>query len=573
MADSEDRCMTPRFAALPSLPKIAVLVSLVTCSLASMPALAGSADRHPQRTDAFEREIQALRRLLVIPGLQVAVVDEDQIAFERAYGFADLKAKVPMTTDHLIEIASITKTMTGAVVMQLAAEGKLSLDDRVIKYPFYRWFYVTRITPEVRLRHVLSHTSQGVPGEAFCYQGSRFNFVYGVFGTATSESFADAVARRILDPLHMQHTFPRPGIRMTNEELAHLATPYGGFDAATGAPMPVQDPPKPREVFPSSGFFSNVKDLALYARALQKHSLLSDKSHDIMESPARTRDNRVLPYGIGCFSQTFAGQKLIWQYGYGNGSSALLLRVPAKKLALVLLANSGNMSGSTRLGYGNVLDSPFAVAFLKHFVFVRETPHASPDYDGDKAGIHAAVAGLRAKGAHPLYLQEMFTQAVIRELMAGPNQDSSKALEILQILQELSANCLSESGLTGLEVLARFDNKKLNPTTEILSRTLLREHPAHPAALYFASQFLEKTGRSDAGFKWLMQLADSGFENEELTLDACIKVGDHFAHDDPKRARAYYWRAVQLGCASSPYGSPNAKVERAIKALNDLDHR
>lgn len=198
---------------------------------------------------------------------------------------------------------------------------------------------------------------------------------------------------------------------------------------------------------------------------------------------------------------------------------------------------------------------------------------AGPRYDGDKAGIRAAVAGLRAKGAHPLYAQELFTQVVIRELMAGPNRDSGKALELLHTLHELSLNFLSESGLTGLEVLARFDNEKLNPTTELLSQRLLCEHPAHPAALFFASQFLEKTGRPDAAFHWLMQLADSGFEDEELTVDACIRVADHLAHHDPKRARAYYWRAVQLAWATSPYGSPNAKVDRVITALNNLDRR
>ena len=79
-----------------------------------------------------------------------------------------------MTTDHLIEIASVTKTMTAVAMMQLVEEGKVSLDDRVVKYPFHRWFNPTRITPEVRLRHVLSHTFQGPPGEVYCYAGNRF---------------------------------------------------------------------------------------------------------------------------------------------------------------------------------------------------------------------------------------------------------------------------------------------------------------------------------------------------------------------------------------------------------------
>jgi CubicO group peptidase (beta-lactamase class C family) len=473
-----------------------------------------------------------------------------------------------MTTDHLMEIASLTKTMTGIVIMQLVNEGKISLDDRVIKYPFHRWFYPVRISPEVRLRHVLSHTSQGDPGETYYYQGNRFVFVYGIFGTATSESYEEAITRRILDPLHMEQTYPRSGIRMSKAQLALLATPYEHFDSK-GEPIP-ENPPKPQDPFPSAGFFSNVKDLTVYARALEKHSLLPKKSHDLMESPAKTRGGTILPYGIGWFSQTFAGEKLLWHYGYGNGSSALLLRVPSKKVTLIILANSANMSGSTRLGYGNVLDSPFAIAFLKHFVFMDKTPYESPPYDKEVTSIRTTLNDLGAKRLHPLYFHELFSQAVIRELMAGPNRDSGKALELLRILQEFQPQFISESGLTGLEVLSRFDDKRLHSSTKALSQSLLRVQPSHPVALFYSAQYFEKIGQSEESIRYLQQLADSEFVDNGLTLDACIKMGDHFANQDSKKASNYYWRAVQIGWAS---GSPRSKVDRAIQLINALDRR
>jgi CubicO group peptidase (beta-lactamase class C family) len=498
----------------------------------------------------------------------VAVIQDDRIALERAYGFADLEAKVPMTTDHLIEIASVTKTLTAVVMMQLVQEGKVSLDDRVVKYPFHRWFYPTRITPEVRLRHVLSHTSQGPPGEVYCYEGNRFGFILGVFG-ATPESYGEAVAQRLFRPLHMDHTLPQPGLELTDKIRASLATPYSGFDPATGKPTPVRNPPFPRDFFPSSGFFSNVKDLSRYAIALQNHSLISRESHDVIESPTRTRDGRALPYGIGWFTQEFAGTRLVWHYGYGNGSSALLLRVPARKITLIVLSNSENMSESTRLGYGDVLDSPFAIAFLKHFVFMRETSTDGPLYDGDLARIREAIMALDARQAHPLYFEELFAQAVVRELMSGPNRDSAKALGLMRIIHEVRPKLLLDSGLTGLEVLSRYDDPGLASTTEAVSRTLSRPDPTHPAALFFASQFFEKTGRRSEGIRLRERLADSDFQDERLTLEACVSMGDHLAATDPARARAYYWRAVCIGWQSA--GCPRAKVDQAIKSLNAID--
>lgn len=569
MEERADRPCDTEQTVKPSIPMLAALLAVATFPVAPSRAGADPAEDLSRRTVAFEREIEGLRRLLGLPGCQVAVVRDGQVALERAYGHANVEAGIPLTTDHLIEIASVTKTMTAIVMMQLVEEGKVSLDDRVAKYPFHRWFYPTRITPEVRLRHVLSHTSQGPPGEVYCYEGNRFGFVLGVFGT-TPESYGEAVDRRIFRPLHMDHTLPRPGVVLTDALRSSLATQYGEFDAATGQPIPVRNPPVPRDYFPSSGYFSNVKDLARYAIALQNHSLISAKSHDVIESPTLTRDGRALPYGIGWFTQDFAGTRLVWHYGYGNGSSALQLRVPADKLALIVLANSENMSGSTRLGYGDVLDSPFAVAFLKHFVFARETPHESPTYDGELARIRTSMADLGAKQAHPLYFEELFAQAVARELMAGPNRDSRKALGLMQIVQELRPNLLLDSGITGLEVLSRYDDPGLNSTTETLSRALSRPQPAHPAALFFASRFFEKTGRRSEAVRLLERLADSDFEDDRLTLDACILMGDYLTASDPERARAYYWRAVRIGWQSPGY--PRARVDRAIELLNAMDH-
>ena len=218
-----------------------------------------------------------------------------------------------------------------------------------------------------------------------------------------------------------------------------------------------------------------------------------------------------------------------------------------------------------------MLDSPFAIAFLKHFVFTRETSHESPPFDGDLARIRASLADLCAKQAHPLYFEDVFTQSVVRELMSEPNRDSSKAQELLRMIQELRPKVLTDSGLTGLELLARFDDPKLNPTTAALSRMFVGSSTAHPAALFYAAQFFEKTDRQTEALHLLQRLADSEFEDDELTLDACIRMGDHFAETDPKRARDYYWRAVRIGFASPT--CPRVKMDRAIALLNALDHR
>ena len=76
---------------------------------------------------------------------------------------------------------------------------------------------------------------------------------------------------------------------------------------------------------------------------------------------------------IGWFVQEYEDTKLVWHYGWApKAYSALILKVPAKKVTLILLANSEGASAPFRLGEGNVLRSPFAVAFLNLFTDLKE---------------------------------------------------------------------------------------------------------------------------------------------------------------------------------------------------------
>ena len=66
--------------------------------------------------------------------------------------------------------------------------------------------------------------------------------------------------------------------------------------------------------------------------------------------------------------RSIKGTKLVWHYGWApKAYSSLILKVPAKEVTLILLANSDGASAPFRLGAGNVLRSPFAVAFLNLF--------------------------------------------------------------------------------------------------------------------------------------------------------------------------------------------------------------
>jgi len=69
-----------------------------------------------------------------LPGCIAVVMHRDQIALERAYGFADLAAGEPLTPRHRFRVASHSKSFTAAGIMKLREAGKLRLDDAIGEY-------------------------------------------------------------------------------------------------------------------------------------------------------------------------------------------------------------------------------------------------------------------------------------------------------------------------------------------------------------------------------------------------------------------------------------------------------
>jgi hypothetical protein len=115
-----------------------------------------------------------------------------------------------------------------------------------------------------------------------------------------------------------------------------------------------------------AGLVSTVKDMTLFVQALQRGTLLSQRRFDEMTTPYRLSSG-LAPVGVGFFSQQIGDAPVVWSFGQDDPdhSSALLLMVPKRKLALVMLANTDELSNPFRLLMGDVRYSPFATAFLE----------------------------------------------------------------------------------------------------------------------------------------------------------------------------------------------------------------
>lgn len=378
---------------------IAVFIAFILLLILGQAAVLASSDR----VQTFEQKIESLREELNIPGMSVAILQEQEVIFNQGFGYADVENKTMATQDTPYHIASLTKPFATALIMQLVEENKLNLDyemkdvlkdsvlpplpfddkphqgyasacDRIIElqndnaYPiaFLLQDYNCN-TERITVRHHLTHTSQGTPGENYQYNGLLFAFLTFVVEAASGESFKEQLVKKIIKPLGMTNTFPGNSGNANIQVLKDCAKPYQ-IDKE-GNPMRSNFNYTEGAIYASAGMISTVLDLAKFDIAMNQNLLVSEESKVEMFTSTLASSGQPLPYGLGWFVQVYGGIKLIWHYGYEPGAySSLILKIPEKETTLILLANSDGASASFGLEEGNVLNSPFAAEFIDLFI-------------------------------------------------------------------------------------------------------------------------------------------------------------------------------------------------------------
>ncbi len=94
-----------------------------------------------------------------IVGLGAAIIIDKKVAWKKGYGFSDRKAGIPFTTSTLMNIASVSKTVTGACLMKAVEQNKLSLDEDVNNYLPFKIHNPYFPEAKITLRNLATHTS------------------------------------------------------------------------------------------------------------------------------------------------------------------------------------------------------------------------------------------------------------------------------------------------------------------------------------------------------------------------------------------------------------------------------
>jgi len=133
-----------------------------------------------EEIDQIESHVQWAIDSAFISGAVALIAREDQIIYQKAFGFSDREKSEEMSLDNIFRFASMSKPITSTAVMQLVEQGKLSTDDPLSKFiPAFAdavvldtfnendtSFTSVPIEQEITVHHLLTHTS-GIPYAAF----------------------------------------------------------------------------------------------------------------------------------------------------------------------------------------------------------------------------------------------------------------------------------------------------------------------------------------------------------------------------------------------------------------------
>jgi hypothetical protein len=203
---------------------------------------------------------------------------------------------------------------------------------------------------------------------------------------------------------------------------------------------------------------SKLEDLARYAIALDGTALVSAKNKAAMFTPAKSKRGVLLVCGLGWFSQSYSGERIAWDFSQSEQSSTLIVKLPGRKLTLIVVSDSKTLVEAAHLDDGSVVRSSVALAFLEDVVFSRTFERD----EMENRALEAFYFGKQDESA-----------AVLRETLDKfPELESSDDLTLLRLLSELHF-----------------------PATEASATVVIREHPYLPPAWFYYGMFVENAKR------------------------------------------------------------------------------
>lgn len=319
---------------------------------------------HSALHESLERAAAAALDEHRVPALAVVVTKGDEILLAKASGMADALSEQPVSVTTEFQLGSISKTILAALVLKLAEQGRLSIDDPVTRHlPDFK--HLARI----RVRHLLDQTSgirepftltayqDGIedlarkpeelveilqtapvdfpPGSRWSYSNANYQLLALILERVAGTPYEQQLEQAFFGPLGLSSLRHCTSIPKTPVEARGHLLRDDGFAYVT--------PENMGWIRGDGGLCGNAPDLARWVRLLATGRLISPASYALMSAPTRLGDGKAVDYGFALSTVPLDGKRKVAHNGAMPGFSASAAYYPDDGLTVVVLTNRGNV--------------------------------------------------------------------------------------------------------------------------------------------------------------------------------------------------------------------------------------
>ena len=297
----------------------------------------------------------------------ILVAEHGKVIYEKAFGKASYEWDINNALDTKMEIASITKTFTALMVMQLIEQGKIKLEGTIADYLIdYNGEKASQITVDHLLRHssglqrdiadfpvtgndfpdivakineeffsleeqihlIAKRALLFEPGTKYSYSSDGYAVLGRIIEKVTRLSYEQALQQLILDPLRLANTGYKDHYAVIAKKAQGYVKSYEGIKRG-----------RQIGISPAGGMYSTLRDLFRWEQALYTDQLISQRSKDIIF----TKTPYVVGYGwqisTNYFNSTADSITMIRCTGSLPGYNLLVVRFPQHRKTIILMEN------------------------------------------------------------------------------------------------------------------------------------------------------------------------------------------------------------------------------------------
>lgn len=288
----------------------------------------------------------------------ISVTNKNKVIYQKAFGYANRELAVSNSLDTRFPIASLTKQFTSSAILQLAGQGKLSIEDKLSKF-----FPAFPKSDSITLHMLMNHTSGIKEYSQFpeifkfkcdektpscrdtivrLFQKLEFDFSPGTFWRYSNTGYIllgyiiEQVSGKTYGSYIYENIFAKAGMMnsgLFSQDSIIQNRAYGYTRTSNGMIAQMVNPYNLG--YSDGGLYSTVGDLRKWNAALYSGKIIGQEFFKKMHRP--NREDRGAGYGL--FVDRFFDRKVFFHTGNIPGYSSLMINYPEAEISIVILAN------------------------------------------------------------------------------------------------------------------------------------------------------------------------------------------------------------------------------------------